>query len=194
MTDFEIGGRRFSYDTPSDEDSRESHIEILYSIRGEQSSATIEASVTSGETVERADIVDSLEGWQANNPLAKIVEFEVVESRKVASGNFVEVVDSTDVAGLEEGEPEPGVRARELSEGSRVAYYVRGPGSSVYGYMSEGVVERVLPDREHPEVEQAGCVELDVGSQEKLVPLAWVVGDATDDDIREAIDKPRPTL
>jgi len=41
--------------------------------------------------------------------------------------------------------PEPGIDADALTEGDRVAYYVEGPHSAVYGYIAEGVVEKVPP-------------------------------------------------
>lgn len=195
MSEFEVDGERFSYNIISEGDAESEFVlEIEYSggERDEHGTATVSLGVSERGSATKKVVIGRLREWSENNPRLAMESFEVTERQVCRSGKHLGPVEEEVEVDVEE--LEPGVPPSDVSPGDRVAYYAQGPGSSVYGYLTEGVVDTVSPNREHPKVEVPGLVELDVGEQMKEVPLAWVVGDATETTIQEAIDRPRPSL
>ena len=75
------------------------------------------------------------------------------------------------------------------AQGDRIAYYVDGPDSTVYGYTTDAIVTELPPiHKQHREPIQ-GKVEIDTGIDTKLIPTDWVVGPAADVDIDRSNEK-----
>jgi len=197
MSEFEADGERFSYNIIAAADAESEFVlEIEYSggEEDEPATTTVSLGVSERGDATKEVVVGRLKEWSGNNPGLEVESFEVTERQVCRSGKHLGSVEQKEEVEIEVEELEPGVVPADVSTGDRVAYYVQGPGSTVYGYLTEGVVEAVSPNREHPKVESPGLVELDVGEQTKEVPLAWVVGDATKPAVQDAIDRPRPSL
>jgi len=195
MSEFEIAGERFSYNIISKGDADlEYLLQIEYSGPSAESTATISLGVSGRGDATKKVILKRLREWSENNPEMEIQSFEVAERQVCREGTHLGTVAETDVAAADSDIPGPGVSPSSVSVGDRVAYYVQGPGSTIYGYISEGIVDGVHPEEDYPKVATSGCVELDTGEQSKMIPLAWVVGDATEPAIEDAIDRPRPSL
>lgn len=63
-----------------------------------------------------------------------------------------------------------------VSEGDRIVYHVDGPDSGVYGYTTEAVVTDTPPIRKQHKEPIEGMVEVDTGTDAKLVPIDWIAG------------------
>lgn len=80
-----------------------------------------------------------------------------------------------------------------FSAGDRVAYYVQGPDSTVYGYVAEARVEKAppwtkgAPGREEWFVDSA---ILERSGDTKEIPLEWIIGTTDDDEIAAMVDRP----
>jgi len=67
-------------------------------------------------------------------------------------------------------------RQDPVSEGDRIIYHVDGPGSGVYGYTTEAVVTDTPPIRKQHKDPIEGMVEIDTGTDAKLIPIDWIAG------------------
>lgn len=61
-------------------------------------------------------------------------------------------------------------------QGDRIAYHVGGPDSSVYGHTTEAAVTELPPLKKQHRDPIHGKVEIDTGTDTKLIPVEWVVG------------------
>lgn len=71
----------------------------------------------------------------------------------------------------------------KYSVGDRIAYYVDGPESTIYGYTTDAIVIDLPPiERRNKEPIQEKA-EVDTGVNTKLIPTEWIVGPASEVDI-----------
>ncbi|MCU4800921.1 hypothetical protein OB920_11125 [Halobacteria archaeon HArc-gm2] len=160
-------------------------------------SATVDLDVTSRRDATKGVIEDALTAWYEGQSEVTVESFEVVERIECRRGDALDrgedPADEPEVEPIDG--PEPGVDADALAEGDRVAYYVEGPHSAVYGYIAEGVVEKVPPwHRGVPGQGEliADRAVLDVGDRTREVPLEWIIGSTADSTVADAVDRPYP--
>ena len=159
-------------------------------------SATVDLDVTSRRDATKDGIADALAAWSESQSGVTIESFEVVERIECRRGDSLDCGEDPVEDGVEPIDgPEPGIDADALTEGDRVAYYVEGPHSAVYGYIAEGVVEKVPPwHRGVPGQGEliADRAVLDVGDRTREVPLEWIVGSTGDSAVADAVDREYP--
>lgn len=154
-------------------------------------------SVSDREAVTRDVVEDALEEWFEAESDVTIRSYEVLETIECRRGELEDVERDVSTSNVPEGKPVPGVDARTLTQGDRVAYYVGGPGHDIYGYISEGIVEDVPPWSRSPHRHSetvTDAARLDVGGRTKEIPLAWIVGPVDSEEIADAVDRPRDSL
>ena len=147
-------------------------------------------------------IATPLQEWYDEQPTDVVVEsYEILEQLDCRRGEFVdtepESAPSRPQRSLSDEKPTPGVDPDGLHEGDRVAYYVKGPTSRVYGYISNYIVKKApsweegLPSRSTTITEEA---PLDLGDRTKKIPLVWIIGTVDDPEVDAAIERRRDAL
>ncbi|WP_254545455.1 hypothetical protein [Halomarina pelagica] len=198
MGEIEVGDQRLSFEQVAEADARQWYVlAVTYRTDGEEThvgETTIDAA--SRQEVTRDAVEEALDGWRNDHPRAKIARYEVYARVECRRGKHVADL-SPEAEGREwsiDG-PEPGVDAAELRPGDRVAYYAGGPRSSIYGYITEGIVVDVPSNERRPTSGEFGeRAKLDLGTQRKPIPLAWIIGPVDDPEIAMAIDRKRENL
>lgn len=147
-------------------------------------------------------IETALREWFTDRSDSVVIEsYEVLEQIDCRRGAVVETDaergESNALSSPSSKNTERGVDASEISEDDRVAYYVQGPDSSVYGYISEGIVQKVPPWEEGSQSRSQTVTEdalLDLGDRTKKIPLEWIIGSTDDPDVDAAIGRRRDAL
>lgn len=197
MGELSIDGQRISYEPIAVADAdRRYALEIEY---GWPDGTTTdhhreELSVSRRGDVTRELVENALSEWFDGVGNVIVRRYELVEEVECRRGELLDV--ERESPSLPEDKPLPGVDPETVTVGDRIAYYVDGPGSEVYGHLSEAVVEEVPPrSRSEGAGERASrAVLADVGPRTIEIPLAWIAGPVDDPEVAAAIDRPRPEL
>jgi len=202
MGEFAIGDQTLSYEQIAQSDAQHRYLlEITFrpspSKQRETERKQLDTERRQGATRDR--IETALREWFTDRSDSVVIEsYEVLEQIGCRRGALVETDaergESDASSSSSTKNTEPGVDASVISEGDRVAYYVQGPDSSVYGYISEGIIERVPPWEEGPPSRSHTVTEevlLDLGDRTKKIPLEWIIGSTDDPDIDAVIDRRR---
>ena len=202
MGEFAIGDQTLSYEQIAQSDAQHRYLlEISFrpspSKQRETERKQLEIERRQEATQDR--IETALHEWFTDRSDSVVIEsYEVLEQIDCRRGGLVETdaergVSDAPISSSTKS-TEPGVDSSDISEGDRVAYYVQGPDSSVYGYISEGIVEEVPPweegsqSRSHTITDEA---LLDLGDRTKKIPLEWIIGSTDDPAVDAAIDRRR---
>lgn len=197
MGTLSVGDQRLSFEQIAQEAAdREYLLVIEYQRARGMESETVELAldVAGRQETTKDTVQDALRKWSQRSPGTTIQSFEVVEQVECRRGERIPENGKPGPEAIDG--PVPGVDAGELSPGDRVAYYVDGPHSSVYGYVAEGVVEKVPPwKRGGPSATELvrDRAVLEVGDRTREIPLAWIIGSTDDEDVADAVDRPLST-
>lgn len=140
-------------------------------------------------TVDRIEQI--LTDWKSSrDDVASLASFSIQQVDIARRGT-----STTAEASSERADDQPIDTATATSEfpyspGDRIAYYVDGPDSTVYGYSTEAVVTELPPIQKQNREPIRGKVEIDTRPDTKLIPADWVVGLAAD----VTVDKPNDRL
>lgn len=162
----------------------------------------IELDADSRMAVTEEVVVDAIQKWDSESVREFVRSFDVYERTECRSGGPTEESRERWMIGSPGTDEDDGTSGGEVeaienpvgfSAGDRVAYYVQGPESSVYGYVAEARVEKAppwmkgSPGRADRIVNQA---VLERGDDTKEIPLEWIIGTTDDDDVAAQVDRP----
>lgn len=135
-------------------------------------------------------IEQTLSEWTARrDDVASLVSFSIQRVDVARRGANIDTDSATSPTDDQPIDPATATSDLPYAKGDRVAYYVDGPDSAVYGYTTDAIVTELPPiHKQHREPLQ-GKVEIDTGVDTKLIPTDWVVGPAADVDIDRPNEK-----
>lgn len=203
MGEFSVGDLDLFCERVSREDAETAFVVRIDYERGSTASVDrVELDVDSRMGVTEDVVAEAIREWRSETKREFVRSFEVYERIECRHGRSAEETREQRASGSSErgtnGNGTRGQEAPELDEpvdfsaGDRVAYYVQGPGSSVYGHVAEGRVENAppwtkgAPGRERWFVESA---VLERGGDTKEIPLEWIIGTTDDEVVAAQVDR-----
>ena len=149
----------------------------------------LEVDSRSELTVDRIEQI--LTEWTSSrDDVASLVSFSIQQVDIARRGASTTDEASSGTADDQPIDPATATSEVQYSRGDRIAYYVDGPDSTVYGYTTEAVVTELPPIQKQQREPIRGKVEIDTGPDTKLIPTDWISGLAAD----VTVDQPNENL
>ncbi|AQL44762.1 hypothetical protein BV210_18610 (plasmid) [Halorientalis sp. IM1011] len=149
----------------------------------------LEVDSRSELTVDRIEQI--LTEWTSSrDDVASLTSFSIQRVDIARRGTSTTDEASSGTADNQPIDPATATSRFPYSPGDRIAYYVDGPDSTVYGYTTEAVVTELPPIQKQNREPIRGKVEIDTGADTKVIPDDWIVGPAAD----VTVDKPNDRL
>lgn len=203
MGGFSIGEQDLYCEQVSRDDAETSFVVLIEYERGSSAGVDrVELDVDSRMEVTEDVVAETIREWHSDSGREFVRSFEVYERIECRHGGPTEetrerwLIDSPgtaeddgDGSSQEAGELESPVG---FSAGDRVAYYVQGPESAVYGHVAEARVEKAPPWMKGSPGRANRIVDgavLERGGDTKDIPVEWIIGRTDDEDVAAQVDR-----